>query len=493
MRAWLQQRQDDRRAVRWLWVSMLLHLPLTPLGQLFGLAAIMTRCSEPPAPVEELRGIPIELLEQTVPEPQTPAAVETPRPTETGSTPAVALSKKPKPRRHETAELDAGVASEDSLDSGLAPVAGLDASVPIARLDNDAGTDAGVAVAHAASPAESLSAATQGLADSNANIQLQIYMSRVRRQPLGGELGRILKSVYQWRDFFAAGGLDPVKDLDQIWIFGPQLRDSSQVAAFLKHNVRSPRMKGAIDALVKKSGNESEWLKDTKYPAAHAFADRAQRTIVMYPTQVVAVVPPSVEKLALSLPGLKWPTAKGDEMVTATVKTPYRALLGTGFPFPKTIRNATIKIFPEDDGGTRVEAMLEDESAAAAQNDAKKIQKDVDSVTLASNWLLSGSRFAEAVQASVDDNKIDLVLKVTRPQAERILTLAEAALTPEGRRAAHEAVRAALADAGARQIPPVVGSGSNGARTPEKPAPAVPTPSMPPPPSRLPGSASSVP
>jgi hypothetical protein len=483
MRVWLQQRQDDRRAARWLWVSILLHLPLTPLGQLFGLAALMARCSQPPAPVEELKGIPVELLEDAPPEPYVKPTVEVPTVPATMPEAVVTLPKTPKRRHHGDDALDAG--GPPLADSGTEsqPVTNLDASAPIARLE-DAGADAGTAVAQAPNAAQALSAATHGIADSNANIQLQIYMSRVRQQPLGRELGRILKSVYQWRDFFSAGGLDPVKDLDQIWIFGPQLRDSSQVAAFLKHNVRAPRMKGAIDALVKKAGNESAWLKGTKYPAARTYADRAKRTIVMYPSQVVAVVPPGVEEAALELPSLKWPSAKGDELVTATVKTPWRALLGTGFTLPKSIQSATITVFPEEDGGARVQAVFEDENQTAAQKNAKSIQRDIDSVTLASNWLLSGSRFAEAVQVSVDGSKIKLVLTVKRSQAERILALVEGLLTPEGRRAAHDAIKSAMSDAGSRPPQTVSPGAATGAAVasekPHVPAPTAPNAPTPP-------------
>ncbi len=272
----------------------------------------------------------------------------------------------------------------------------------------DAGADASTAVAQTPprSAEEALAAATHGIADSNANVRLNLFMDRVRQQPLGAMLGHLLKSVYQWRDFFSPGGLDPVGDFDQILLFGPQLKDSSQVAAFLQHHVKTPTMRGAIDRIVKKSGSQSAWLKGTKYPAARAFADRAQRSFVMYPGQVVAVVPPGAEKDALSLPSFKLPAAQGDELASAYVKTPWRALLGTKFELSKTIRSATIKILPDEDGGARVEAILDDESSEAAERDAKQIKRVVDAATMASNWLLSGSRLAEALQARVDDNKI---------------------------------------------------------------------------------------
>ena len=488
MRGWSTQQQDDRRALRWLLVSIAIHLPFTPLGPLFGLLAFLSRPEQPPAPIEELHGIPVELLQPDQPSKEPnfddePSVTMPPMPDFPDFT--------PKRRKHiEEEPVESDAATPEDAGTRDTPIAALDASTPntAVAMAGDAGVDAGTAVAQGAAPnaEEALAAATHGIADSNANVRLNLFMDRVRQQPLGEMLGHLLKSVYQWRDFFAPGGLDPVKDFDQILLFGPQLRDSSQVAAFLQHNVRAPRMRGAIDGLVKKSGPESVWLKGTKYPAARAFADRSQRSFVMYPGKVVAVVPPRVEKDALALSNFKLPSASGDELASVFVKTPWRALLGTGFQLSKSIRSATIKVFPDEDGGARIEAALDDESSEAAQRDVKQIKHDVDTVTLASNWLLSGSRLAEPLQTSTDGGKIHLVLRFSRAQAERIFALAEGMLTPEGRSAARAARNLALADAGVRvpQTPSVVPSAA-------KPEPAE-LPSVTPPVKREPAVTPSV-
>lgn len=450
MNGWFAQDQDRRRALRWLLVSIAIHIPFTPLGPLFGLLALFSRPEQPAAPIEELNGIPVELLEPSKQPDE--LKTETP-PAAAGKDEPVAEASlvSPKKKKHaetELPEVDAGVAVDAGTE--LRPIAQLDASTaegPVAT-NSDAGLEP--STAPAVSSEQALAAATHGIADLNANIRINLFMDRVRQQPLGVPLGNLLKSVYQWRDFFAPGGLDPVKDFDQIQLFGPQLRDSSQVAAFLKHNVRSPRIRGAIDRLVKNSGSGSSWLKGTKYPAARAMADRAQRSFVMYPSQVVAVVPPKVEKDALALPAFQLPSAKADELASVFVKTPWRALLGTRFQLSKSIQSATIRVFPDEDGGAHIEAVLEDESSTQAQQDAKAIKRDVDAVTLASNWLLSGSRFAEPVQIRVDNGAIHAVLRVTRPQAERIFKIAEGMLTPEGQREARSALRLANPDAGAQ-------------------------------------------
>jgi hypothetical protein len=181
----------------------------------------------------------------------------------------------------------------------------------------------------------------------------------------------------------------------------------------------------------------------------------------MYPSQVVAVVPSGVEKDALALPSFKLPSPKGDELVSAFVKTPGWALRDSGFQLSRSIRSATVKVFGAEDGGASIEAILDDENAQAAQKNAKRIQRDIDAITLASNWLLSGSRFAEPVQASVNGNKIRLVLLITRAQAERILSLAAGALTPEGRRTVKSTLRSLIADAGASAPKPAVDAASS--------------------------------
>ena len=76
MNGWLAQEQDDRRALRWLLVSIAIHLPFTPLGPLFGLLALLSSPPQPAPPIEELHGIPVELLQSTQPAPEPKVDVE---------------------------------------------------------------------------------------------------------------------------------------------------------------------------------------------------------------------------------------------------------------------------------------------------------------------------------------------------------------------------------------------------------------------------------
>jgi len=474
MNGWRSLEQDSRRARRWLLVSLLIHLPFTPLGPLFGLLALISHPQSERLPVEELRGIPVELLEQHEEAPQT-AAPEAAQIEPLPEPHAAIVMPRVKPR-HEPLVQDAGELPDAALpgDAGRPePLVATHEAVADAgsllAADDDAGSQPGAAVAEQGSPAhpdEALAASTRGIADSNANVRLSLFMDRVREHPLGSQLGQLLKSVYQWRDFFSPASLDPVKDFDRIFLFGPQLRDSSQVAAILQHNMRPARIRKAIDGLVKRSGAGSAWLKGSRNPAARAVADRSQRLFVMYPNHVVAVVPPGAEKDALSLPELNLPVAKGEELARAFVKTPSRALLGTRFQLARSIRTAEISVYAEDEGGARIEADLEDESSESAARNSRQIKRDVDTVTLANNWLLSGSRVAEPLQIRTEDNHIRATLRVTRQQAERILRIAEAYLTPEGRDQVHRAVNVAQLDGGQPSPQPSSAHPSSSVSTP---------------------------
>jgi len=455
MNGWQSLEQDSRRLRRWLLFSFLVHLLFTPLGPLFGLLALISHPLSEPLPVEDLRGIPVELLEQHE-EPTQTAIPEAAQAEPLPELPAAIVTPKVKPK-HQLLEQDAGEVPDAAPPGDAGRPEPLNATRDTVTdagsllAAADAGNQPGAAVVQQGSPAnpdEVLAASTRGIADSNANVRLSLFMDRVREHPLGNQLGQLLKSVYQWRDFFSPASLDPVKDFDRIFLFGPQLKDSSQVAAFLQHNMHPARIRKAIDGLVKRSGTGSAWLKGSKNPAARAVADRSQRLFVMYPNHVVAVVPPGAEKDALSLPELNLPAAKGEELARAFVKTPSRALLGTRFSLAQSIRSAEIRVYAGDEGGARIEAELEDESSEAAARNSRQIKRDVDTVTLANNWLLSGSRFAEPLQIRTEDNQIRATLHVTRPQAERILRIAEAYLTPEGRDQVRRAANVAQLDGG---------------------------------------------
>src|SRR5262249_11538407 len=111
-----------------------------------------------------------------------------------------------------------------------------------------------------------LAAGVRQITDPNANVRLWIHMDRVRENPLAPRVGLLLRGVSRWRDSFGPNAIDPVRDLDQIFISGSQLRDTSGVAVVLQHHLPPERMRAALDALVK-ADPQGAWL-DAPLPAA---------------------------------------------------------------------------------------------------------------------------------------------------------------------------------------------------------------------------------
>ena len=118
-------------------ISLVLHLPFTPLGPLLGMLALFVGARDvPEAPIEELRGIPVEILRDPGTLPET-SAVPPPSSNQT----VAKILPPPKP----AAPVDAGAPKPD-LDAGRVADAGPeDAGLDAGRdAGLDAGSDAGI-------------------------------------------------------------------------------------------------------------------------------------------------------------------------------------------------------------------------------------------------------------------------------------------------------------------------------------------------------------
>lgn len=151
-----------------------------------------------------------------------PAAPEPPAATE--PTPA------PKPEEKKPAPAhDAGTHEEEpAKDAGTleAPDASLsvpDATAPSAQLTTP---DAGTPGAPEA-PAPLLAA----YAPPGAQIALRMHMRNVRDSPLADDVRRLLGAVPDWQLLLDGSGIDPLRDLERVYLATPNLQRSSLVVA----------------------------------------------------------------------------------------------------------------------------------------------------------------------------------------------------------------------------------------------------------------------
>jgi hypothetical protein len=450
---------NSGRFAKLLVVSVLLHVPLTPWAALVGLLSLWSPPAEdvdsPP-----ITGIPVDLIEDEVPATSAPAEPAAADPAGPGEPVVVAKPKrKTEPAKAvvdagapdaETADADADAGADAGADAAVADAgpASSDAGTPPDAGDAGALADAGPASSDAgAKPLSdpSVVAGVKRVADPNANVRITLYTDKIRANPLGARIGPLLGSLYQWRDFFGPAGIDPIKDIDQIYIVGPQLRNSSNVVAILRHHLPPAKMHAALDLLVRADKQGGEWL-DAGVPVASAHADGAERRFVVANAQTVVVTPPSAYAAAAAAGKyLTLRPSKGPEAAMIYLATPSRAFLGLPIKVPESIRWARVRITPTAAGGATAEIEAEDENADTAAENAAYLTRTANALSQLNLGFLgsllgqSSHRFIEHVGFTSEGKMIRGTASITADQLQTALDMAGAFLSDRNTRRARPA------------------------------------------------------
>jgi hypothetical protein len=271
------------------------------------------------------------------------------------------------------------------------------------------------------------------VADPNANVRLLLFNDRIRALPIAPRIGRLVARLPQWRSFFGPTGLDPIQDIDRVFVAGPQFRSSGDVVALLQYSVPTSAVRRAVDSIVKREP-KGEWLS-TKVPAARARADRSDRIFVLPKGHILMMVPPHLQDDAIKkAPDIAFPSIGGRAAVVAFLATPWRALLGLNVPveIPRSIASATITVTPAEDGGAVLHIDALDESSDAAKSDASLLTRAINMLTQrnvgAVGAILFGGKtlsLIEPVDLQAEGKSIRGDARVTPRQLERILGFAE--------------------------------------------------------------------
>jgi hypothetical protein len=439
---------SNGRFAKVLAVSILLHVPFTPWAALLGLLSLWS----PPAEVVDsppITGIPVDLIEDQQPVAPSIRDSESAADNAGLADPTALAIKKPKPA---IKPADAGAAdaepdaesAEAALDAGSADAGNAKSDAGSEAKDSDAGpiADAGAKPDAGARPLSdpTLVAGVKQVADPNANVRISIYTEKIRQNPLGARIGPLLRSLYQWRDFFGPTAIDPIRDIDQMLVVGSQLRDSSNVVAILRHHLPTTRMRAAIDALVRSDQAGGEWL-DAGVPAAVAHADGAERRFILANPQTVVVAPPSAYKGVLAAGKLiRLVPSSGPEAAMIYLATPWRAFLGLPIKVPQSIKWARVRITPTADGGATAEMEAEDADAATATEDAAYLTRTANALSelnlgfLGSLLGQQSHKFIEHVSFASEGNKIRGEAQVTADQLSTALDMAGAFLADRATR-----------------------------------------------------------
>jgi hypothetical protein len=425
-----------RRGLTWfLALAALLHVPLTPIGALIGLLALIRPPAEEPPP-ETLNAIPVSLLSDEElaalgvtndPPPAEPAVAPAPAPGEAAVVPEVPKPK-PKPKPKPVEAPDGGI--PEAADGGRPEPP--KKPKPLAEA-GDGGAPKGEPKKPAGGDPLALAGKAASVADPNANIRLLILNDHIRPLPIAPRLGKLIARLPQWASFFGPTSLDPIRDIDRMYLAGPQFRASGDVVAVIEYAVSQATMRQAIDAIVARPP-PGEWL-DEKMPVARARADRAERLFLLPKGKTLLMVPPHLKDDAVSkAASLRVPPVKGNAVLVAFIATPWRILLGVRAPadIPHSIASVSLTVEPREDGGAVIHISAVDGSPEAARSNAATLTSAINLLTQRDvgelGSLLFGGKtlsLVEPVELHADGKKIVGDAVVTRRQLDRIIGFAE--------------------------------------------------------------------
>lgn len=214
------------------------------------------------------------------------------------------------------------------------------------------------------------------------HVSVLVRMDHLRAHPIGKDLGARLVKIPQWKPFFEGTGLDPVKDFDAFFAFGPRFHETSRVSVIVAHNKPDVAMALVLQMLSKRFKG-AEWIGDDDVPAFRANIDGADRVVVGLPGGLI-ITPPDGEKQSMDLARQMvkkkrrvsdtLPKGEADLIVSAYLAKPSNVL--TAIPEDLHDVHVTVRTRKDNGGVLDIDAKAKDEKTAKA--DAEAIRKLIE-------------------------------------------------------------------------------------------------------------------
>jgi hypothetical protein len=364
-------------------IALVLHLPLTPIPLFVRLfASLLHRDETALWDYQDDRVIiPISVGEdvpsggRAASEPRAPSGpageTEAPRPVRRRR-PAVADGGAADAAVRRS---DGGVRSRDAAahdgpnEAGVATDGeAVTAAMPPASAGDAAAGDAG---ARSVSDPLALVGSLRRTVQGKPNVELVMWFSAMRTHPLGARVGEILSCNPQWRDFIG-DTLDPVRDLEGVFLFGPRVVDSSKLTVAVQTRMDQNKVRAAMENLVRHGGANAGWLDaGSGAVAARVRADRAERIVMTHPTNMIYVTP---EEGYAQIAGVREPMSLppgNGRALSLMMVTPWRPFRRIGWNVPETVSEMRLDIVAKDDGGADVSIEFDDQDPASAEEHAQ--------------------------------------------------------------------------------------------------------------------------
>lgn len=214
------------------------------------------------------------------------------------------------------------------------------------------------------------------------HVSVLVRMDHLRTHPIGKQLGTRLVNIPQWKPFFDGTGLDPVKDFDAFFAFGPRFYETSRVSVIVAHNKPDEAMALVLNVLSKRFKG-AEWIGDEEVPAFRAKIDGADRAVVGLPGGLI-ITPLDGEKQSMELAhqlvkkkrkvGDTLPKGDADLIVSAFLAKPSNVLTA----IPEDLHDVHVTIRTRKDLGGVLDMDAKAKDATTATADVVTIKKLIE-------------------------------------------------------------------------------------------------------------------
>jgi hypothetical protein len=245
-----------------------------------------------------------------------------------------------------------------------------------------------------------------------------------------------------------------------------------------------PKMVQAVDALVHRGPQKGRWIRRGPRPAARAWADRAERVFALPNGKTIIVAPPTAEQAVLDLgESVRLPEPKGQAAVIATIKTPWRALIGTDLKIPQSLTVARLEASPVGKDAVRVRLIAEDTTPELAKEHARGLSVLINTLASGGGFasFLFGEPFIDHVELRAKGKEIHGETLIRPSQLNRLLNFVESWIQAYTGRVVRSAPSPSVGKKPARRAaPPAPRQTATAAPSAAPGGPTPPTPPTPP-------------
>lgn len=271
----------------------------------------------------------------------------------------------------------------------------------------------------AAAPAKAKDAPLIAQSLVGGRLSALVFVDRVRGRPVAEQL----LALGPVREVLAGSQLEPMRDLDRVFVTGPSAAEQRAVV-FAEHNVPSDRIPELVSEMVAKSEPKGEVIEAGPHWKVRVERRGRKALVAFYEPNFVVVVPPDladrVDAFAAT-GGLPGPT--GEEAAKFAVAEPAASLRARGVPrIPESVSALGGDVFLPADGRVEV-AVVGQSTPERAPSDARYLTDAIDDATSVSLGFVKVRAFRPVVFAPEGD-RVTTRLQLSPDEVGQLLSLA---------------------------------------------------------------------